>query len=403
MGKVCVFFVHGMSGGTATLSYRLSKEYRKRGFKVLYVCGQVNDTNNFSLFKQQNMEIIVSKSSAWYRRIKDKVVNADEVVVWVYSYELFSVAEKIKHIRKQLDTNIYLYVVHERCLIRGVEVKNGLYEKLCSWINSINTSYIKTVEQNNELLFMEQAIVELTETHLNMQFQNISDKVLALPYFFEEVSIDIENRKKIITTMARIDFPFKGYMIGLIDIFSRHYKEYGLELWIIGAGESEGELKEKIDSLNDDVRKNIKLLGNIEYSKIKDILKDSYVFVGMGTGILDAASVMLPSIGVQAYRYECLGNGFFNENPGALGYMSDKEELHSIEKELIEIFKLSKEEYKGLCYQENSAARNYYGIDKFLSKLESIHKGDKKHSLGEIIGYKINDILGKLNMRLHKK
>lgn len=402
MDKICVFFVYGISGGTATLSYRLSREYQKRGFRIFYVCEEINDEDNYHLFKEQGIEIIVCKHSYWYRNIKDFIIEADKVVAWVYSFEIYFAAEKVKRARKNLETNIFLYVVHERCLIRGNGSGKGVYDQICSWINSLNALYIKTIDQNNELLFMEQRIIDLSEDYLKMRFQDTEDKVLPLPYLFTEQPFEVPKRKKIISTMTRIDFPFKKYVMGLIDIFCKYYKDYGLELWIIGTGKSEDELKEKIAQLDDEVKNKIKLFGNVEYIKVKEILRDTYVFVGMGTGLLDAASVMLPSIGVQAYKYECLGDGFLNENPSVLGYLSEQNGLHSIEKELLEILQLSKEEYSELCKKEYMAAKDYYSIENFIIKLYRLKKGNYRHSMLERIGYKVNYILGKVNLFLHQ-
>lgn len=390
-----------MSGGTATLSYRLSREYQKRGFRIIYVCEEINDLDNYHLFQELGMEVIVSRRSNWYRRIKNTIEKAKQVTIWVYSYEIFSVAEKVKRVRKHLETNIFLYVVHERCLIRGGGSGRGIYEKICSLINSLNAKYVKTIDQNNELLFMEQRIVALTEHHLEMQFQDTGSKVFPLPYYFEEHPLGIGKRKKIISTMTRMDFPFKGYVIGLLDIFCKYYQEYGLELWIIGSGASEDELRAKIEQLDDEARSHIKLFGNIEYTKVKDLLKNTYVFVGMGTGILDAASVMLPSIGVQAYQYECLGDGFLNDNPQILGYMSDQEGLHNIERELLQILDLSEEDYLEFCKKEYFAARDYYSIENFVNRLDKLKKGNNKHSVLEQTGYKINYVLGKINLFIH--
>lgn len=397
-----MFCVYGMSGGTATLSYRLSREYQKKGFRVLYLCEEINDINNNHLFQEQGIEVVVCKRPKWFASIRTKVLQADEVVVWVYSYELYSVAEKIKRARKSLDTNIFLYVVHERCLIRGKGTGKGIYEMLCSRINALNALYIQTIDHNNELLFMEQRVMDLTERYLGIRFRDRKNKVLPLPYLFEHEQTDVINRKRIISTMARIDFPFKGYIMGLIDIFLQYYEEYDLELWIIGTGESENVLCDRIHQLNEGVQKRIKLFGNIEYSKVKDILKDTFVFVGMGTGLLDAASVSLPSIGVQAYKYQCLGDGFLNEKPYILGYMSEQEKLHSIEKELLGVLNMDPEKYSELCHREYTAARDYYGVDNFLHKLDKLKKGNQGHSLFEKIGYEINDILGKVNLYLHK-
>ena len=391
--KICVFFVHGISGGTATLSYRLAMAYKEKGYVVYYICEERNCEDNIQLFEDNGINVIVEKKNKWNKIVKDMVVMAKEILTFSYSYELFIYAENVKKYNSH--AKAFLYVVYERSLFRGGEKETILTRSF----NRLNRKNIYRINKSNQLLFMEERIIGITEKFLNIDLSISRDNIFPLPYQFEDEKANYENRKKSIVTMTRLDFPFKGYVIGLIDDFQKLCKEReNLELWIIGSGNSSEQLKKKIQALEPDVKKRIILLGGLPYDSAKRIIRNAYVFVGLGTGLLDAVSKKVPAIGTKVYEYKCLGNGFLNEHVSELGFLSEDKDIHDILKELEMIFNMPKEKYIELCEKEYCTAIDYYGMDQFVQKIERIQQKSFRQSIRGILGYKINQVAGDINL-----
>ncbi len=386
--KACVFLVHGMSGGTATLSYRIGQEYMSRGYSIFYICSEMNSMDNYRLFSQAGFNVRVMKKIRWKSYVKKNIEANTELLMLSYSYELFRYAEIIE--KNYCSSKSFLYVVHERTLYRGGEKKTWLTDLF----NKINHYYIKTIEENGRLLFMEGAIAEKSEIMLNMKFERCKGNICPLPYIFPN-RINLAKKNKIISTMARIDFPFKAYLLGLVDILNRILDEgVDVELWIIGDGPSMRELRNKVDQMSDDKKDKVKLVGSLAYDEAKAMISNTYVFVGMGTGIIDAVSTGVPAIVVKPFINECMGKGFFSEHPDILGYMSDDKDVSNITDTLKEILGMSEEKYNTLCSLEYESAKDYYSFDKMYKLITSIEIKSKGHSLFEVLGYKMNAFLG---------
>lgn len=395
--KICIFFVHGISGGTATLSYRLASAYIEKGYLVYYICEERNSEKNIQLFEESGIDVIVTKRKRWNDIAKEKVVSAKEVLAFSYSYELFIYAENVK--KHNSCTRSFLYVVYERCLFRGGEQENGFTR----FINRLNRRYIYHINRNNHLLFMENRIIDVTEKFLNIDLSVSRNNIFPLPYQFMEENPIYDNRKKTIVTMSRLDFPFKGYLMGLIDDFTKMSEDIDdLELWIIGTGNSAEQLKDKLNKLDKDIKNKILLLGELPYDNAKEIIAKAFVFVGLGTGLLDAVSKKVPAIGTKVYEYKCLGNGFLYEHVSELGFLSGDSNVHDIIYELETVFNMSQKDYIDLCEKEYCAAISYYGMDQFINKIEQIEQKSFRTPIFGTLGYKINQIAGDTNLIIRK-
>jgi len=107
-----------------------------------------------------------------------------------------------------------------------------------------------------------------------------------------------ENNKKIIITVSRLEKK-NG-----IDILIKAFKELGIgnhELWIIGDGSLENDLKKLVRELN--LENQVKFIGKIEPDNIYNYLFQADIFVrpsrseGLGNAFLEAMAASLPIIG----------------------------------------------------------------------------------------------------------
>lgn len=114
-----------------------------------------------------------------------------------------------------------------------------------------------------------------------------------------------------IISCGRIDFPHKGYMMGLVDAYGELKKKYpDILLDFIGYGPSENELRCKIQKLPPDIAADIRILGAIAPDKLDDYFDSAHVNISVAGGVSAGAKSGLVSIPARHYDYSCEVYGF---------------------------------------------------------------------------------------------
>jgi len=166
--------------------------------------------------------------------------------------------------------------------------------------------------------------------------------------------------------------PFKTYtkhMINVVYNLKQKYPKINIKYDIYGDGDMKSELYDLITNLN--LTEHVKLHGRIEYSKMKDTLKDTFVFIGSGTAILEATSYNIPSIvGIESIS-EPITYGFISDVDG-LSYNEYMKDLKTdtierfVEKVLFDNEKYQKISQK--CYEKSLE----FTIDKTKSAFDDL-------------------------------
>lgn len=370
--KCLIYCVYGSQGGTATLSFRIAKNVQSKGYDIYYLRAEDNDQTNAGMLKQLGVNVITVPISSWEKQLIKIIQKYDEAKIIIYSFEFLGLQEKVLKYFHKKDTNKvvggFLYVVVNECLTRGNSLRDK-HPKLSYLLNLLDIPIILDAYLKGRIIFMDDTTIRYTENALNIRLADKKEHIILLPYTMSSnVSPKSKNDKFVISTMARIDFPFKGYVLGLIDICKKISINYPLELWIIGDGVDYERVSSKAEKTEND-RLTIKMLGNMTYDKAKATIRRSDLFVGMGTGILDAASQYIPSIPVQTYQYDCLGKNYFHCDPRILGYPSNEEDLNDITPIIEKTIKMSENEYSDLCSKEHDAVNNNYNMSIFTNYL----------------------------------
>jgi len=371
MKTVFVIFRSGISGGTATLSIRIGEWLVNNGYEVLYICQNYNDMNNVRTMKEKGIQVykwglkqIVNKLSKKY--------NSCNFNVLTYSLNEFLFVETLKE-RLHI-TKITLYVVSSNGLIKG--------SKLHSIFNGITSilyaKIIKELVTNESVIFMNNASLDLTEKYFGLTIKNKEDIIYYLPievrpYDKNTISRKAELETFNILTIARADFNFKGYIIGLIDDFKQLCDIHdNMTLTIVTFGKDEDKIAEKIKKLPNEVQSKINLIGRTPYEKLREYFAQSHLFLGMGTTVLDAVNHSVPAIVVQPYTYENKTPGFFHKQPVRLTYEGN---LVPAVKFMESVIQMDKHEYEELCKKEHDTLKEYYCMDKFGNYLVSDETG----------------------------
>lgn len=395
MGNMLLFLVKGISGGTATLSYRIGQKFQNEGYDVYYIYELANDTNNEKMLIGDRFKLIRTNERKWKKTIIDTCKKYKNAILITYTIDYFTLIDTINI--DDVNIHKYLYVVSTASIVRGASKKglSNVEELICRFSNNLNRRYIENLYINRQLMFMDDVTIKTARHSLSLPFNDAEKHIFLLPYNIKEKPEFRYKKDNIIITMSRISFPFKEYLIGLIDAFTKIVEKTPCELWVIGDGESRNVLEAKIASLPVPVKKQIKMFNTVSYDKIDEILNCGKVFVGMGTSILDASSNGVPSLAVSEYRTDCVGKGWFIDHPQYVGFLRDDNEVHSLMGFLLDVFNMGKEEYVDLSKAHYKCVVEYYSMDSFYNRLiedinESKHQRNK-HILGPMINKLISD------------
>lgn len=396
-----LFLVKGISGGTATLSYRIGQKFKDEGFDVIYIYDILNDTNNEKMFAEAGFTLLRVCENKWKSTIIHNCENYENAILITYTIDNFVLIDRI--VVKNVNIHKYLYVVSTASIIRGASKGriSRIDNVICKLLNYLDRKYINSIYINKQLLFMDDVTIKVARQNLMLPFEDAEKNIFLLPYAVK-VKPDFQYKKdNIILTMSRVSFPFKAYLLGLLDAFTRLIEEMPCELWVIGDGESKETLREKIESLPDSVKRHIKMIDSVSYDKVGQILQKGKVFIGMGTSILDASSNGVPSLAVAEYRADCVGKGWFINYPQYVGFSRNDNELSSLDRFLVSVFSMDEQEYVNLSIAHYKCVVDYYSMDSFYYRInenttKSMHLRNK-NSFWPIVINKILDARKKLS------
>ena len=226
---------------------------------------------------------------------------------------------------------------------------------------------LKKWEDSGALAFFSYGQIKPLEDAYNFQISNKRDKIL--PY--AEEMPDLDEKKLIkrakrdpfkIITVGRFDFPHKGYMLGLIEIFGKLKKIYPtIKLDIIGFGPDEDKVKNKIAELDDLVQKDIRLLGEVAPKDLTNYFDEASLNIGVANSIFAGVKSGVLSLPARNYCYEgCEVYGFLPENKEMTTSTSPGK---SAEEFIRRVIDMPADEYISICQQTYEAYKKDYNVN----------------------------------------
>lgn len=384
------FFLPGTGGGTATLSIRIGEYLVKKRYEVLFICQKITDTNSVQTMSDVGIKVYCWEPNKICSNMIKKYGEGKKYVFLVYRLEEYLMVEKFKE-NLQINKSI-LYVVHKYGLIKGTN--QSLIAR--KFINRFYSKIIRKMLDHKSIIFMDKTCIEETEKYYGIKINEKDDIILNLPIKIQEFDpnkINDKTKSKTfnIITIARASFPFKGYIIGLIDDFKELCDVYDeISLTIITFGKDEDIVAEKIKELPSTVQSKISLIGQTPYEKLKEYFDQMHLNIGMGTTILDAANHGVPSLVVQSYTYNNNTSGFFHMYPEKLGAYEDK--LIPTIKYIKKVIQMNEQEYKELCKIEHKTLEEHYNIECFANYLIDTQKAIKERIVN-VCELKANELM----------
>ena len=365
-------------GGAETLIQRLATFAKTYCTDVFLYCNTI-DKDMIKAFEKQHVEVVIL--SSWNaKKIAKCVKNKNAIFFSLVDFlgvEIYMNENRAKNI---------LYVIHPMALqlkrLRKIKILHKLYKNMF-W--KVVYGYVK----NGNIIFMDDMCIEWTEKYFEHRLNIDESDIYRIP--MELCKDRITQRRspdgKIqILTIARADFPFKGYIKGLIsDVAFLNHKGYNIYLTIISCGEHEDQVSQWVDSANKRGCEAIQLIGKVENNKLEDYYAKSDLYVGMGTTILEASRMGVISLAVKAYTYEFEVNGFFNEYPWMI--CANGNDLKKGVDYIIEFMNKSENQIQQMQKETMDAFQQYYSMDSFLDRL--LARQLKHHNVAIGFGCKI--------------
>lgn len=158
------------------------------------------------------------------------------------------------------------------------------------------------------------------------------------------------------------------YMIEVVDELIR--RGHDVTWTVHGTGEFEEEMREMIRARN--LESAITLAGPMPYERCRQVLAEAYVFVGMGTTILEASMLGVPNVLALAFDRKGLTYGPIYRVPlGSVGDTREPPPTLKVADEIERILKLTPAEYEA----ESEQVRQYaqpYGSDVSMRRFVEI-------------------------------
>jgi hypothetical protein len=375
MQTIVLYFSKMVVGGTETLIMRLMQWYIQHSYNVFLLTDEkIEDIILLKDIEKVNggeYFILNKKSRFFYSNTHKKLTFADVQLVFVLSFNMlqfFKSFKLLKQSKYHCRFRYRIYIVHPY----------GSYMAKSTILLS-RVLMILLINKKN-IFFMDEEVFKSCVVYYKLKENNLRHEILRLPIIINNDISSTARREVVnILTITRFDFPFKAYALGLIDAFQEIMNSVpNITLTIIGYGEGESLIGQKIMELKKEVKEKITVINKVAYSEIDYYIDKCDVYVGMGTTILDAVNRNKITIIAVGYQLCDLAIGFFHENYTKLGeiYCDEKIQCYSRFSDLLRwVCSIDDDAFIEIENYSKSLLSNFYNIGKIAPRIaREFHK-----------------------------
>lgn len=312
-------FGHFDTGGLQTLVIRMASWLNRHGYRSLLIVDEID----------QNMRREIERNSLIYVETwQDDTIGKTLKLCASHSAPIglmtFEILDYLKLERILLKVGIGAQVHH---LIYGLSqgamsIGSKISGRKGTYIRALYGRVVRGCLAYNRMIFMDAECQEATREAYGFDQSLFHDCVFPLPMYIDETDPRHWDgaERRLILSVARADFPYKGYLIGLVSEFEKMIDQGDdLYLRIVSFGKDIDVLKEDIAERSAKCQERIDLVEGATQDEIRRYLRSTWLYVGMGTTVLDAAKEYVPSIVVYHDTMLGKGYGFFSDNPLTIG------------------------------------------------------------------------------------
>ena len=352
----CFVYKHYITGGLETFVLRMANYLVNNGHFVYLVCQSVSDEMK-SQYTDSGAKI--EYFDIWNRkkisqRMKGKVDIfisfglSDYFLLGKYAKYAVSLMYCVHPLHATLDDRNKTFIEMLKCPMFYYIIKRGI--------------------ENDTFLIMDENVRHAIYKKYKLSVKN--SEILHLPYKSSEDVKKWDGIKKSpysVLSICRADFPFKSYILGLIDAVSIiNSNSIKMELTIVSYGKDIDVIKKKIIG-----KKYIRLIQETKYNELIHLYLNSDIYVGMGSTVVEASNYGLPIIIANANNENFVSCGYFYENPTQKGvYEQDGNPGMNYLKELLDCNYSQLEE---MGRKNKTVFYEFYDIQTFIQSIMSLY------------------------------
>lgn len=387
--NILFFYKYCCLGGAELLIAKLSKFFSENA-SVALICQSITPDIKKEIEKSGVRIIQVDVwDSTLYMKQRIKEYSEPYCITFVLNdyIMLRGICTSTKH--------TILYAIHFYVLVGN---QNSKFKKLRK---KLREHYLPVAIRDNSIVVMDETIIREAKNFYgkSIEFSSLYDKIVRISVEDSGFDADKYNSKNPktelrILAIARADFPFKGYLLGLVRKFPEYY-DCNTYLDIVAYGPGENRIIEEINKLPSKMSEHISLYGKMEYDQLIPIIDKSCLYVGMGTTILDASVRKVIAIPVVPYTEAVVANSFFYENYKSVICDVDEDRFLTLVNRLKE---MSLDEYHEICDFSRNIVLKYYETKKNAEMLLNFLENssvDKKN-----VWISFTDFLRKIKLKL---
>ena len=363
----CFIFKNYALGGGELLIEHIAVEIKNRNEEGVIFSRYIDEEAAKNL---NNKKIMYKQIKKWYsKKMWTFVLNQySEVKLVVFDWGDYALLNNISHPCKKTIFYAISYVAF-------------VYEKYNRFQNNPINLYIlhlkkkclpQLLQQGKQISMYEPTIL-YTQKSFGWSKDETSDwfNIIRIPEVIQSVDGKLiqerAGREKLnILSIARADFPFKGYLIGLIDFVANSLLD-NLSLDIVTYGKDMNLINKKMNELSKEQRKKIHIYGRTSYENLEAFFQQAKLYIGMGTTIIDAAQRGILAIPVKADTYEVYAGNFFHDDYKCLSGFFVKE--NRIDDLVNYVNKLDQNTYIKLAKLSRKLVKEHYSVSKTTNDL----------------------------------
>lgn len=367
-------------GGIETLILREAYWINKHlNSKSMIICNKISQQMKSS-FEDHNIEYRILPT--WSSKEISNTIHAMEPVEMIKYFSFEDYLQFIIHDPHLFEmTKCMYYCVHPNnvCILQNGKGIRGVFSKSLRNISDYLIAQKRILFMDEETLFrtLDFYKIKMKDSYL--------ENILRLPYIIKDFSFktpDISGKRSILT-IARAEFPFKGYLLGLMKTMPNIMEQYpDVTLTMISGGDGFGQLDTLFKQMPEKFRSRIELLKEKKPEELEYYYQKADIYIGMGTTVLEAANHGVPSIMVKPDTTEFISNGLFHISPEDIGNFS----INGIsgQSELIKLINYPVEKWQEIqqetkrslikCYDAESIMQYFFNIGNQNVSTNSIVK-----------------------------
>lgn len=382
-------------GGIENILYNLIKYAISQHYRVVWLANSKHDI--FRGYKDilDHIEIITSDKKVIARSAQQrslKFSEDEEVVILSYTPFAHDFALSIREQNPSINIKP-LYVL--------ANTKGSYYfiEEYFKWpLNRYVKKKMATIhqewEERDEIRYYTQQQRKAIEdkygiTISDPKAKQVPHSATLLPINENDLQKRAERKEFNIISITRFVFPHKQYLLGLVDAYAQLKSKYNqLTLNIIGYGIGEKQLKEKIDALPENIKKDIHLLGPKTNGEIDEIMRNMHLNVSVAGSILCGARNCVVSLPARNYcEGECEVYGYL---PSSIKLLSSTEKGSPVIPYIEELINMPTEEYIQEC------KKSYQAFASLKPRPEYIFEQEGNLTIGQPTHHLFFSIFSKL-------